>query len=133
MIPVLEQSGLICSTGLWVLRQALRACRRWRARIPQFHISVNMSYRQLEQASIEEDVLDLVRNSGVPGSALTIEVTESMELADYPHLNRLFRRWRKQGIEISVDDFGTGYSSLSRLKEMAIDEIKIDRCFVSGI
>ena len=133
IIPILEHSGLICPVGLWVLREALRQCRKWRAVFPQFHVSVNMSYYQLEQASVEEDLLDLVNSSGVPGNALTIEVTESMELSDYPHLNRLFHRWRKHGIEISVDDFGTGYSSLSRLKEMAVDEIKIDRCFVTGI
>lgn len=133
IVPILERSGLICPVGLWVLREALRQCRQWRAVFPQFHISVNMSYHQLEQASIEEDLLDLVSSSGVPGDALTIEVTESMQLSDYPHLNQLFRRWRKYGIEISADDFGTGYSSLSRLKEMAVDEIKIDRCFVTGI
>lgn len=56
-----------------------------------------------------------------------------MQLLDYPHLNRIFRSWKDQGIEISVDDFGTGYSSLHRLQEMEIDEIKIDRCFVSSI
>lgn len=133
VIPVLEQSGLICPVGLWVLREALRLCRRWRETFPEFHISVNMSYRQLEQASIAEDVLDLVNSSGVPGSALTIEITESMELVDYPQLNQLFCRWRRYGIQISVDDFGTGYSSLGRLKDMEIDEIKIDRCFVTNV
>lgn len=133
VIPVLEQSGLICPVGLWVLREALRLCRRWRETFPEFHISVNMSYRQLEQASIAEDVLDLVNSSGVPGSALTIEITESMELVDYPQLNQLFCRWRRYGIQISVDDFGTGYSSLGRLNDMEIDEIKIDRCFVTNV
>ena len=70
---------------------------------------------------------------GLPGSALTIEVTESMELLNYPDLNQIFRQWKTHGIFISADDFGTGYSSLSRLKEMDIDEIKIDRCFVNNI
>lgn len=81
VIPVLEQSGLICPVGLWVLRETLRLCRRWRETFPEFHISVNMSYRQLEQASIAEDVLELVNSSGVPGSALTIEIMQQMFLA----------------------------------------------------
>ena len=132
-MPLLEQSGLIYPVGLWVIREALRFCREWRRSAPDFHISINMSYSQLTQASIGDDVLEILQKSGLPGEALTIEVTESMELLNYPHLNEVFRRWKKVGIGISVDDFGTGYSSLSRLKEMEIDEIKIDRCFVNGI
>ena len=132
-IPILEQSGLIYPVGLWVLKQALSACREWRAKFPDFHISVNMSYRQLEYSSIEGDVLQMVLSSGLPGNALTIEVTESMELSNYSQLNSCFRRWKKIGIELSVDDFGTGYSSLGRLKKLAVDEIKVDRCFVREI
>ncbi len=132
-VPILEQSGLIYPVGLWVIRQALRACREWRAKLPDFHISVNMSYRQLEYSSIETDLLQLVTSSGLPGNALTVEVTESMELSNYSQLNSCFRRWKRVGIELSVDDFGTGYSSLGRLKELAVDEIKIDRCFVQEI
>lgn len=132
-VPVLEQTGLVYPVGLWVMERALEQCRQWRSVLPEFHIGVNMSYRQLRDASIEQDVLELVRQSGLPGSALTIEITESMQLLDYPHLNRIFHSWKDHGIEISVDDFGTGYSSLHRLQEMEIDEIKIDRCFVSSI
>lgn len=132
-VPILEQTKLICPTGLWVLKTALAQCRQWRKQIPDFHISVNMSYTQLLEDSIVSDVLQELKYSGLPGDALTIELTESMQLMDYPHINSIFRQWKEHGIEISVDDFGTGYSSLSRLKEMEIDEIKIDRCFVNNI
>lgn len=132
-VPILEQTKLICPVGLWVLRTALAQCRQMRQRLPGFHISVNMSYTQLLEDSIVADVLRVLKDSGLPGSALTIELTESMQLMDYPHINSIFRQWKEHGIEISVDDFGTGYSSLSRLKEMEIDEIKIDRCFVNNI
>lgn len=132
-IPILEESELICPVGMWVLRQGLEHCRQWRMTNPRLHLSVNMSYAQLCQPEIQSDVLRILRESGVPGSALTIEVTESMALKDYPQLNTIFRAWKKEGIQVSVDDFGTGYSSLSWLKELAIDEIKIDRCFVSEI
>lgn len=132
-VPILEQTKLICPIGLWVLETALTQCRHWRKKIPDFHISINMSYTQLLENSIVSDVLQVLKRSGLPGNALTIELTESMQLMDYPHINSIFRQWKDHGIEISVDDFGTGYSSLSRLKEMEIDEIKIDRCFVNNI
>lgn len=132
-VPILEQTKLICPAGLWVLKTALAQCRQWRKKLPGFHISINMSYTQLLEDSIVADVLQALKDSGLPGDALTIELTESMQLMDYPHINSIFRQWKEHGIEISVDDFGTGYSSLSRLKEMEIDEIKIDRCFVNNI
>ena len=88
---------------------------------------------QLEEENIVDDVLDILKASGLPGEALTLEVTESKQLQDFVHFNEVFERWKKTGIEISVDDFGTGYSSLAYLKELRVDEIKIDRCFVSGI
>lgn len=132
-VPILEQSKLICQVGRWVLESALAQCRRWREHMPDFCISVNMSYTQLCEAGIVEHVRKAVRESGLPGNALTIEVTESMQLQDYPYLNEIFRQWKRLGIQISVDDFGTGYSSLGRLQEMDIDEIKIDKCFVSSI
>lgn len=132
-IPILEESELIYPVGMWVIRQALRQCKIWRRQLPHFHMSVNMSYAQLRRPQIESDVIKAVAESGLGESALTIEVTEGMELQDYGYLNAVFSAWKKEGIEISVDDFGTGYSSLSWLKELAIDEIKIDRSFVNGI
>lgn len=132
-IPILEQTGLICPVGFWVLEQSLAQCRQWRSKLPQLHVSVNISYAQLSQENAAQVVLDALERSGLPGDALTLEVTESVQLQDYPTFNRIFYQWKKAGIEISVDDFGTGYSSLGYLKSLDISEIKIDRCFVSGI
>lgn len=69
----------------------------------------------------------------MPGDALTLEVTESIQLQDYSYYNKIFRKWNCHGIKVAIDDFGTGYSSLSYLKSLEIDETKIDRCFVSNI
>lgn len=132
-IPILEQTRLICPVGIWVLRTALEQCKKWRKLFPDFHISVNISYTQLCQDSIMQDVVDVVKSSGLPGDALTLEITESIQLQDYLYVNDIFSQWKEYGIEISVDDFGTGYSSLNRLKDLKIDEIKIDRCFVNHI
>lgn len=132
-IPILERSGLIIPVGRWALRTALNQCRIWRQKLPIFRVSVNMSYVQLRLPEIQAEVLSALRESNLPGNALTIEVTEGIELQEYGYLNTIFSAWKKEGVEISVDDFGTGYSSLGWLKKLDIDEIKIDRCFVSGI
>lgn len=132
-IPILEQSELICPVGKWAMETALCQCKRWREEIPHFHISVNLSYVQLKKEDFPQTVLQILDQIGLPGEALTLEVTESIQLQDYQWLNQIFCDWKKRGIRISVDDFGTGYSSLSHLKSIAIDEVKIDRCFVSGI
>ena len=132
-IPFLEQNGLICQVGEWVLRTAARQCVRWREQLPDFHISVNVSYVQLRQENVGDMVLDILKETGLPGNALTLELTESMQLQDYRYFNNIFYEWKRHGIKISIDDFGTGYSSLSYLKSIDIDETKIDRCFVSRI
>ena len=132
-IPFMEQNGLICPVGEWVLRTAIKQCARWRQKFPEFHISVNISYVQLRQENIADIVLDILKEEGLPGSALTLEVTEGIQLQDYRYFNKIFHEWKRHGIKISIDDFGTGYSSLSYLKSIEIDETKIDRCFVNRI
>lgn len=132
-VPILENTELICEVGMWVLQEALEQCKHWRKSRPEFHISVNMSYIQLKDEKIAERVLNILRKSGLPGTALTLELTESIQLQNYSYFNEIFSQWRDEGIEISVDDFGTGYSSLGYLKSLTIDEIKIDRCFVQNI
>lgn len=132
-VPLLEQTGMICQVGMWVLETAMAQCLEWRKTVPNLHVSVNLSYVQLAQPGVTQQILDALKRTGLPGDALTLEVTENMQLQDYPHFNRIFYQWKRAGIQISVDDFGTGYSSLSYLKSLEIDEVKIDRCFVSGI
>lgn len=132
-VPILERNGLIVPVGLWVIRTALGQCRLWHKEIPDLKVSINMSYVQLQQPDIQTEVLSILHDTGLTGDALIIEVTESIELQGYPYLNTIFSAWKKEGIKISIDDFGTGYSSLSWIKQLCIDEIKIDRCFVNGI
>ena len=132
-IPILEDTNMICDVGTWVLKTAIKQCKIWREKVHDFHISVNLSYSQLKQPDITQQVLDILDENQLSGKALTLEVTESMELHDYHRLNSIFSCWKVAGIEISVDDFGTGYSSLNRLQKLDIDEIKIDRCFITEI
>lgn len=132
-MEILERTGLIIQVGEWVLKTALEQCRRWREWNPDMHISVNVSYIQLRERNAADRFLALVRESGVPGSALTLEFTESMQLQDFQYYNKVFYKLEHYGIQIAIDDFGTGYSSLSYLKRMAVQEVKIDRCFVTNI
>ncbi len=132
-IPLLEKSKLINPVGMWVLETALRQCREWRKSLPDFKISVNFSAVQLKEKDIAGQVLEVLEKSGLPGNALTIEITESTQLQEFEHFRDIFKCWRDAGIELSIDDFGTGYASMSYLKELDVNEIKIDRLFVSGI
>lgn len=132
-IPVLEQTKLITVVGEWVLRKALEQCKIWRKHYPDFRVSVNFSYIQLRHKMISEHIIRLLQEMGLPGNALTLEVTESVQLQDYQFFNKIFYKLGNFGVEVSIDDFGTGYSSLSYLKSIAIDEVKIDRCFITGI
>lgn len=132
-IPILEQTGLINQVGRWVLKMALIQCGEWRKQLSKFRISVNVSYVQLRKDDAEFWVLKLLEELDIPGEALVLELTESMQLQDYQYYNRIFYRWEKAGIQISIDDFGTGYSSLGYLKSIETNEVKIDRCFIRGI
>lgn len=132
-IPLLEQSKLINQVGMWVLETALRQCREWREQVKDFRISVNFSAIQLREKDIADKVLKVLEKTGMPGSALTVEITESVQLQKSENFTEIFAKLRNEKIEISIDDFGTGYASMGYLKSMNVNEIKIDRMFVKGI
>lgn len=132
-IPLLEQSRLIKVVGLWVLRQATIQCRQWRKILPDLRVSVNFSALQFEDVHLAEDVIQILKEEGLSSDALTIEITESLELHNSTQLLSCMKLLRAKGIHFAIDDFGTGYSNLGYLKQLNVDEIKIDRVFVSGI
>ncbi|MBR5295051.1 MAG: EAL domain-containing protein [Clostridia bacterium] len=132
-IPVLEGSRLIKKVGLWVLQSALEQCKKWREVLPNLHISVNFSTVQFKDIALAEKVMRIIQEAGIPSSALTIEITESAELHQSSLLANTLSHLKEFGVHLAIDDFGTGYSNLSYLKQLNIDEIKIDRVFISGI
>lgn len=132
-IPLLEQSKLINKAGLWILETALQQCGYWRKWLPEFHINVNFSVEQLSEPDIAQNVLKILEKTGMPGDALTIELTESIQIHHISYLNEIFRVWREAGVELSIDDFGTGYASMGYLSKLNVAEIKIDRMFVEQI
>ena len=132
-IPLLEQSRLINEVGLWVLRQATRQCRQWREALPQLRVSVNFSALQFEDVHLAEKVIKILEETGLESNALTVEITESVELHNSEQLVNTMKQLRAYKINFAIDDFGTGYSNLGYLKQLNVNEIKIDRVFVNGI
>lgn len=134
-IPLAEETGLISTIGDWVFRQAVSEAQRIRARYDgEFRISVNKSPRQFrERTAGPSEWLDILRKTGVPGAAITIEITEGLLLNAVADVVDKLQAYRDEGIQIAIDDFGTGYSSLAYLKRFRIDFLKIDRSFVRDI
>jgi len=129
-IPLAEQSGLIAPLTLWVLDEALRQCRRWRDSGLPLTMAVNLSVWNLHDAALPEVVAARLAVHGVPPEALCLEVTETALMTDVARAREVLGCLRALGIRLAVDDFGAGYSSLSYLKELPVDELKIDRSFV---
>jgi diguanylate cyclase (GGDEF)-like protein len=135
-IPLAEETGLIISIGHWVLREACLKLREWQARFPKnppLNISVNISGRQLHQPDFIEEVQQVLRETGLDGHDLRLEITEGVCLHSDKAAIDIFQRLTEMGIQFQIDDFGTGYSSLSYLQYFPIRTIKIDRAFVSKI
>ena len=132
-IPLLEQSGLIEPVGMWVLETALAQCKKWRESIPALQVSVNFSSVQFEDRRLGEKIVDALKSAELPGNALTVELTESVQLGGNKHYYNLIKYIKSYGVRFSIDDFGTGYSNLGYLKQLDVSEIKIDRSFVSEI
>ncbi len=134
-IPVAESTGQIVEIGRWVLREACRQLSDWRSRgvLPaDFAISVNVSAFQLLDG-LKQDVEDALSEFGVPPSQLVLEVTESMIISNIEKVRARLVALRKLGVKISIDDFGTGQSSLAQVQGLPVDQIKIDRAFISGM
>lgn len=131
-IPILERTRLINKVGLFVCDTALAQCKLWRQALPHFHMAVNFSTVQLLEDATDERVIAMLAAHDLPGDALTIELTESVQL-ESAEVAEAFERFRSEGIRIAIDDFGTGYANLAYLKKIHADEIKIDRIFIKDI
>ncbi|WP_075795489.1 bifunctional diguanylate cyclase/phosphodiesterase [Massilia putida] len=133
-IGLAEESGLIVGLGEWVVRTACRQAQLWRAAgLDPLTVSVNVSARQFEEKRLVERIAGALRDSGLPPSALELEVTESLLMRDMNQAVERMRELKAMGVSLSIDDFGTGYSSLSALKSFPISTLKIDKSFVRDL
>lgn len=133
-IPVAERNGEIVPIGRWVIEQACRTVGGWNALDGVRHLraNVNVSARQLKPRFVE-DVTDILQRTKFPPGLLVLEITESVFAAERPGTLEILHSLRSLGVHISIDDFGTGYSSLSVLRDLPVDELKIDRSFIEAL
>lgn len=131
-ISVAEESGLIVEIGEWVLRQACRQIKVWRdAGRENLYVAVNLSPRQFRQANLVTMVQEILAETGLPPSALELEITESSLMHDVDAVIGILRKLTSTvGVRLAIDDFGTGYSSLAYLRHFPVHKLKIDRSFV---
>ncbi|MEV0900338.1 bifunctional diguanylate cyclase/phosphodiesterase [Actinoplanes sp. NPDC049802] len=132
-IRIAEESGQIVQIGRWSLRQAVSQLSRFHRIDPALTMSVNLSTRQLRDEELIDLVADTLTGNDVPPHAVFLEVTETAMIDDADQADTTFAALKTVGVRLSVDDFGTGYSSMSFLRRYPIDQVKIDRSFVSGL
>lgn len=132
-LRIAEDDGLIVPIGAWVLEESCRQLAAWRAQGRDLWVSVNVSARQLAQMDFVAVVERALRESGVPASAICLEVTETAVLRRPDVARRALDALRVLGVRVALDDFGLGYSSLTHLKALPVDVVKVDRSFVADL
>jgi diguanylate cyclase (GGDEF)-like protein/PAS domain S-box-containing protein len=133
-IPLAEETGLIVPMGEWVLRRACTMAQQWRAQTGwPLRIAVNLSAVQLDQAGIVGTVARALCDTGLPATALELEITESVIVRESLRAADVLRQLRALGVGIAIDDFGVGYSSFAYLRELPVDRFKLDRSFLCAV
>ncbi|MDD4505159.1 MAG: EAL domain-containing protein [Sulfurospirillaceae bacterium] len=131
-IPLCEESGLIIPLGKWVLNEAIEQVVRWSEdkEKANWRVSINVSARQFEQENFVSLVEEAIFNTHINPSLIRLELTESLLIGDAQRALEKILQLKAIGVSLSVDDFGTGYSSLQYLKQLSVDELKIDQSFI---
>ncbi len=132
-IPVAEQTGMITAISVIVLKQVLRQLQDWERSGVELAVCVNLSGADILQADFVRHVVDSLQASGLTSSAIVIEVTETMMMADMAVALANIREFEAAGIRLAIDDFGTGFSSLAQLKMLPVQELKIDKSLILNL
>ena len=134
-IPIAETTGLIIPVGRWVLREACVQAVRWQTDMPAdppLTMSVNLSVRELQDPGLVENVVAVLRETGLDPRGLVLEITETSMVEDADETLATLHALRALGVRLAIDDFGTGYSSLSYLRRLPVDVLKLDRSLVAS-
>ncbi|MEL6327182.1 MAG: EAL domain-containing protein, partial [Cyanobacteria bacterium J06626_23] len=129
-----EETGLIVPIGQWVLETVCQQAQQWHTHgLGLRHVSVNLSSVQFNQSDLTGQIASILKAHQLAPHFLELEITETALMQDADAAVDTLQQLKAQGIRLAVDDFGTGYSSLSYLKQLPIDTLKIDNCFVRGV
>jgi diguanylate cyclase (GGDEF)-like protein len=134
-ISTAEDTGLIVPIGRWALNEACRQLREWQDRYgdPPLSVAVNVSVKQLQDPRFVHDVRAALAANGVDARSLTLEITETVLMADAEEVLARLEELHAVGIRVAIDDFGTGYASLGYLTRFPVDILKVDRSFIRGV
>jgi diguanylate cyclase (GGDEF)-like protein/PAS domain S-box-containing protein len=132
-VPIAERTGLIRPITDWLLERTMAQVRAWQESGAPVHVAVNISAKSLLDQALPSKIQKLLDRWQVDPRFLKIEITESSIMADPAHALAIMSMIQSMGVRLSIDDFGTGYSSLTHLRQLPIDEIKVDKSFVSGM
>jgi diguanylate cyclase (GGDEF)-like protein len=132
-IPFAEQTGYIRAITQWVLAHAIAQCAEWRLDGLRMNVSINLSTRDLMDATLPDRFVALLKRHRCSAQWITLEITESAVLDDPAHAIKNLERLHALGCKLAIDDYGTGYSSLAYLRRLPVHELKIDKSFVIGM
>jgi diguanylate cyclase (GGDEF)-like protein len=132
-VPLAENAGNVGMLTEWVLRKAIAQARNWQEAGLELAIAVNLSGRDLLNDKLPYLIMQILRENELDARSLILEITEDALVQDIDHAIMVLKYLRDMGAKISMDDFGTGYSSLSQLQLLPVDEIKIDRAFITDL
>ncbi|MDH3658430.1 MAG: EAL domain-containing protein [Alphaproteobacteria bacterium] len=132
-LSAVESSDAIIAIDHWVLKKALEQLAEWSHKHPNLALSINMSTRQLTDANMATEVIELVRRAEVDPAKIELEVTEHAVLNNEHTARQVIQRLHDFGLKIAIDDFGQGYSNFARFAELPVDVIKIDRSLIAKL
>ncbi|WP_455209921.1 putative bifunctional diguanylate cyclase/phosphodiesterase [Kaarinaea lacus] len=133
IVTLSEQTGLIDSLSYWVLSNAIKQCSIWRTQGLDFSVAVNLSVYNLKDPALVDHIKSLLSEHNMPHDALMLEITESAMMANPMQSMETLSQIDSMGVQLAIDDFGTGFSSLAYLKQLPVDELKIDKSFVMDL
>jgi diguanylate cyclase (GGDEF)-like protein len=128
-VGIAEETGLMSSLGHYIIEQAVQDSQRW----PHLMTAINISPAQLRSATIVSELVDAARRFNVSPEMITIEITETLLMANDARTLNLLNQLKQRGFSLALDDFGTGYSSLAYIRDFPFDRLKIDRRFIRGV
>ncbi|MDQ2827137.1 MAG: bifunctional diguanylate cyclase/phosphodiesterase, partial [Actinomycetota bacterium] len=132
-ITIAEKTGLMPALTTYVLTESVRQCHQWRLDGFEVGVSVNLSASSLLDQQLPDQVSWLLTSHDLPAHALTLELTEDTMMADANRCKTTLARLKDLGVGLSIDDYGTGYCSLAYLQELPVDELKLDRAFLTDL